>query len=84
MNNPKDDGSLGLLVAPEQLKGFFEVVGADAGRVPPYQRRKSLVLIAGEIPWVFQEQPAAALGYRLFFARSGDAFRCAGLPRPPR
>ena len=30
-------GPLGLLVVPEQLEGFFKVVGAHDRRVPPHQ-----------------------------------------------
>ena len=51
---------LGLVVFPEQLKGFFEVIGAYDGRVPTDQGRKALFLLAGEIPWILQQQPAAA------------------------
>ena len=32
---------LGLFVTPEQLKGFFEIVGADDGGVPANQSRLS-------------------------------------------
>src|ERR1035441_2854449 len=48
-------GPLGLLVIPEQLKSFFEVVGADDRRVPPHQRRQAFFLVVAEIPRILQQ-----------------------------
>jgi hypothetical protein len=53
-------GPFGLLVIPEELKGFFEVVGADDRSVPTDQRREAFFLIAAEIPGILEQQPASA------------------------
>src|SRR5712692_375634 len=59
-------GPFGLLVKPKQLKGFFEVVSADDGRVPADQCRKPVSLIAGEIPRILQQQPTGSFEGRSF------------------
>ena len=62
-----------LLVFPEKLEGFFQVVGADDGRVPAHQRGKTFFLIGGQIPGILQQQPAAALESALSPWRSDGA-----------
>src|SRR5580700_5071742 len=45
---------LGLLVIPEQLESFFEVVSAHDRRVPANQSGQAFFLLVAEIPWIFQ------------------------------
>src|ERR1017187_1182393 len=65
---------LGLLVIPEQLEGFFEVVGAHDRRVPPHHRRQAFFLVVTEIPWILQQQPAAALECHLLLLTQAAHF----------
>ena len=56
-----------LLVVPEQLKDFFQVVGSHDRRVPLDQRRKAVLLAGFEIPWILQQQPATPFEDDPFF-----------------
>ena len=67
-------GTLGLLVIPEHLEGFFAVVSARNRRVPPHQRRQALFLVVSEIPGILQQQPGAALKCHLFLLAQAAHF----------
>src|SRR5215831_10545280 len=53
----------------EQLEGFFQVVSADDGTIPPHQRGKAFFLLVGQVPRVFQQQPARAFEGRFLRPR---------------
>src|SRR6516164_4429644 len=48
-------GAFLLPVFPEQLEGFFQVVSADDGTVPPHQRGKAFFLLVGQVPRIFEQ-----------------------------
>ena len=62
-----------LLVVPEQLKDFLEVVGAHNRRVPLDERRKAVLLAGVEIPWILQQQPATPFEDDPFFRARAPA-----------
>src|SRR5262245_10285279 len=57
-------GTPWLLKGPEQLEGFLQIPGAHQWCVPLDQRGESLLLVAAEIPWILQQQPARSLESR--------------------
>src|SRR5215470_2157737 len=54
-------GPSGLTVAPKELKGFLQVIGADDGRVPAHQGGKTLPFVGPQVPRVLEQQKAGAL-----------------------
>src|SRR5437773_3254255 len=50
-----------LTVGPEELKDFFEVVGALDGAVPAHQGGEAFALVGGQVPGVLQQQEPRSL-----------------------
>ncbi len=79
--SPVVAGSLRLPVNPEQLKGFFEVVGAYDRYVPLHRSRQLAFLVVAEIPRILEEQPSTTPEWHLLLLTETTHFTVTDFDR---